>query len=289
MAAEIDDDANENLQRQKDEIEALEAIFGDEFIPLSGTENVSHLEEFSFDIRLGDAILRVKFPRDYPNVSATGISVRPATEPCEMFLSRAQCKALTESAIAFAAENQGSEVVYSLVETLKSDMDLLSRTCFRKSNPGDESASTERALLLIILIDHMNDSRAYTKKLAGWAKNLRLTGVQLFRRPEGKVRRKQRTEDVLVLLHGDGDGIAEWLCRLRTQKVDVNSRGNPCKERKSTVLAQVDAKAAPRVLLQGSSSGHYETVQYASLQDIEHFFSQSGLEDHLDVLSSLSL
>ena len=91
-----------------------------------------------------------------------------------------------------------------------------------------------------------------------------------------------------MLLHGDADGIAEWLRRLRTQKVDVNSRGDPCKERKSTVLAQLDAKAAPRVLLQGSSSGHYDAVQYTSLQDIKEFFSQSGLQDHLDVLSALS-
>ena len=137
---------------------------------------------------------------------------------------------------------------------------------------------------MVLLIDHMNDSRGYTKKLSHWAKQLGITGMQLCRHPPSASSAGHRVEGVVVLLHGDDrDTISQWLCRLRTHKVDVNGRGDACKERKSTVLVQLDVAKPPSCLCPQDSQQqqHYVTLQYETTEELLDFFRrpQHGLLD----------
>ena len=48
-------------------------------------------------------------------------------------------------------------------------------------------------------------------------------------------------EGVYVVLGGDGDAVQGFLTRLRTEVVDVDSKGNKCRERQSTVMCRRSA------------------------------------------------
>lgn len=295
MAADPVESAEASRERQEDEVDALSSIFGDDFVLLSGIHG--RRDAFSFDVKLRLAILRVRFPKLYPESSPlASVSVRPAPpdsngdDACRTFSpSRAQCALLTKYAIRFCLENQGFEVVYSLVESVQARLASLaeeataSALALSSSQLADAPATGQ---LLILLIDHMNDSRGYTKKLSLWAKQLGLTGMQLFRYPSSASPAEHRVEGVVVLLHGDNrKDISEFLCRLRTHKVDVNGRGDACKERKSTVLTQIDVEHPPSCLCQDfllqqhQQQQHYVISQYETTEDVVDFFRlpQHGL------------
>ena len=61
--------------------------------------------------------------------------------------------------------------------------------------------------------------------------------MQLFRHCPSSSH-MHRFEGVLHFSMAPEEDVSEWLCRLRTHKVDLNARGTACKERKSTVLAR---------------------------------------------------
>ena len=195
----------------------------------------------------------------------------------------AQCAVLTERGIQFAAENQGFEIVYSLVMSVQSNLKSLMARSSSNTNhhtpvaaspllPPPQSPPT--AQLLILLIDHMNDSRGYTKKLSFWAKQLGLMGIQLFRSPS-MASSEHRVEDVIVMLHGCCRDVSEWLCRLRTRKVDVNVRGSACKERKSTVICKLNMASPPPCLLcpdKEQQRQYYRTLQYEDTKNLLDYF-----------------
>ena len=197
---------------------------------------------------------------------------------------------LAERAVQFASENQGFEVVYSLVEFVQKQIETLRvELPVARATPSED---VQRGRLLILLIDHMNDSRGYTKKLAHWDKQLGLVGMQLFRHCPSSSH-MHRFEGVLLLLYGArGEDVSEWLCRLRTHKVDLNARGTACKERKSTVLAQLDAESPPLCLLRDSpQQQHYMTMQYETTEEALDFFRrpEHGLPPAAHELASSAL
>ena len=87
----------------------------------------------------------------------------------------------------------------------------------------------------LIHLDHMNDYKGYTKLLAKWAKQLKLGGVLFL-----SLNCQPRPRHIFCLLDSPQvlGGTGEFLTRLRTRNVDVNSRGVPCKERMSTIVAE---------------------------------------------------
>lgn len=88
----------------------------------------------------------------------------------------------------------------------------------------------------LVHLDHMNDHKGYTKLLSTWAKQLKLTGVIfLSLHCDPRPRHIFCVLDSPTVLGGTGD----FLQRLRTTNVDVNMRGQPCKERMSSVVAEL--------------------------------------------------
>eukprot|EP00750_Incisomonas_marina_P021788 INCI470.1.p1 GENE.INCI470.1~~INCI470.1.p1 ORF type:complete len:721 (-),score=131.06 INCI470.1:63-2225(-) len=107
----------------------------------------------------------------------------------------------------------------------------------------------------IIRIDHMNDSKSYIALLQSWGSELELSGRIFFHSvtagprkhapPSPQTSGRQRVEGVYVVLEAQGitadSKLAEFEKRLRTNYVDVNSKGFRCKERKSTVICAISA------------------------------------------------
>ena len=107
----------------------------------------------------------------------------------------------------------------------------------------------------ILKIDHMNDADGYRKILRNWARALALSGRVLYAN-SGK-----RVHGVFVVLHGAPSSVGGFLQRLRTENVDVDRSGRPCKERQSTVLAR--RPLADRPPLEGFEEEEYEDTDGA--------------------------
>lgn len=88
----------------------------------------------------------------------------------------------------------------------------------------------------LLHLDHMNDHKGYTKLMCTWAKQLRLGGVIFL-----SLHCSPRPRHIFAVLDSPTvlGGTGEFLLRLRTQNVDVNMRGQPCKERMSTVVIEL--------------------------------------------------
>ena len=93
----------------------------------------------------------------------------------------------------------------------------------------------------LLHLDHMNDHRGYTKLLQKWCSQLKLGGVIFL-----SLHCDPRPRHIFAVLDSPTTmgGTGEFLTRLRTQNVDVNMRGQPCKERMSTVVADLPLAVA---------------------------------------------
>jgi len=96
----------------------------------------------------------------------------------------------------------------------------------RTSLASDSKPPATRRVVFIKL-DHMRQKTSYVKILKKWASQLGISGRVLF-----------PPKNVFIIIDGLSDSIDEFLRLLRTQKVDVNSKGEPCKERESDILAE---------------------------------------------------
>ena len=112
---------------------------------------------------------------------------------------------------------------------------------------GSMLASTPTGRTTLLHFDHMNDYKGYTKLLQKWCTQLRLGGVIFL-----SLHCDPRPRHIFAVLDSPTvmGGTSEFLTRLRTQNVDVNMRGQPCKERMSTVVTDL-----PLVLPMSSSDG----------------------------------
>lgn len=88
----------------------------------------------------------------------------------------------------------------------------------------------------LLHLDHMNDHKGYTKLLCKWCSQLKLGGVIFL-----SLHCDPRPRHIFAVLDAPSvmAGTGEFLTRLRSQNVDVTIRGQPCKERQSTVVAEL--------------------------------------------------
>ena len=123
-------------------------------------------------------------------------------------------------------------------------------------------------------IDHMRDRKNYLKTLSRWSKDLSVTGRVIFCNASRRIFLLLTTpggdeDDV-----GGGDALKDFLVRLRTTNVDVDSSGRPCKERLATVLVPVTKLE--------SGDNPFRDFSVSEIpddknRDLQHFFDQHGL------------
>ena len=296
------DDAAESDQRLDDEFEALAAIYGSDF---RRTASGHHGCEISLPSRVS---LVATLPAGYPTHAAAELTIRGGASvfPREQLRDLSQeLQRLASDAVSGEGkgEGEGEECLWQAAQLVLDRLDGVAGTIAADTHatstagpspegeqegqraptaPGGETAGAatvdthaagaeEAEELCLVLIDHMNNGRAYSKKIAAWAQQLSIAGRQLSRAAAQKRAPKAaagaagggggggRLEGVIVLLLGDSSAISGWLTRLRTQYVDVNAKGLNCKERKSTVLsrgpAPPPAGALRRRMLAGDGGG----------------------------------
>ena len=216
----------------------------------------------------GTVTLRVSLPREYP-------SSAPALEVSASHLPRAAATEIADSLERFAAtltSDLGEDGGECLMDVAVKARDVASscaekeerrRAETRAETRGDDDAAD--ACHAVVRVDHMNDSKGYVRTLQKWCANLGLDARLFWSDPNGAASSSRhatwtsedrdgepemsargvvgpppggRVENVFVVVGGDGDGVQKFLARLRTEFVDVDSRGNKCRERQSTVLCR---------------------------------------------------
>lgn len=86
----------------------------------------------------------------------------------------------------------------------------------------------------VVILDHINDTKKYYKLLAKWSQQLDLCCVVLAKSPTKA--KGDRAKHIVLIIQSVAKN-TEFLRRLRTENVDVNLAGKPCKERcASTIL-----------------------------------------------------
>ena len=230
-----------DLTLQQDELEALSSIFSDdEFVVVSNSP--PYEVQLHVNVPQSNPMsARLHLPHDYPSISPPVIS-------------QLSCAGITPVAISalidqvyLRFEPGGAGCLYNwynymnarcILEISRDNKDELLRQT--KTTAKDSTIMSRCA----ILINHMNDSSGYERKLRKWSKQLHL-GVDLWwhekkqrnRQKITKQQQKHRHEHVYCLLSGNKEALRQFQQRLRTEHVDINGSGFKCKERQSRTLA----------------------------------------------------
>ncbi|XP_071505727.1 RWD domain-containing protein 3-like [Diadema antillarum] len=165
-------------------------------------------------------------------------------------LTRKAAEELKRDLMTFVREHLlGEPVVIQTLEWIQQH--ISSYTAKEKLSAGMASQGddvNDSRMISLLRIDHMRAKTRYIRTLQGWASDLSLTGKILF-----------VDKLILVLLEGQQKNVKEFVLRLRTQKVDVDSSGKSCKEKMMTVL-----KEAPSA----GDSPRFESFDVAELNSI---------------------
>lgn len=144
-------------------------------------------------------------------------------------------------------QNKVFECYQSALEVLNSLVNKASELQNKKSKEKENNkiecsmeAKEEQELFLeLTYIDHMRDYKNYLKLLTEWTNQLNLEGNLIHK----KITTGELTKAVYLVLKGYKANLSEFNQRLRTQNVDVNSRGKPCKEKMSKLLYSQKAES----------------------------------------------
>ena len=203
-------EAQERQERRTAELDAIAAIYGDD---------VCLRSENSISVRVDGLVVNVVLPDGYPGRAAPIVDVDAAQLPRSVredvasrlssFCDNEECvlAVLQEAGPCYAAATESASVV--------------------------SEATAPQPVYCVIVIDHMNDSRPYVERLRRWAAGLRAV---LFSRVAPTAAAPSRREGGVLVLQGDDALIGGLLTSLRSEAVDRDRRGRPCKERQAKVL-----------------------------------------------------
>ncbi|CAF1462564.1 unnamed protein product [Adineta steineri] len=114
--------------------------------------------------------------------------------------------------------------LYDLFTTLKSVYDELIMKRTKVLVSVEEYASSSSFLMKI---DHMRSPNIYMKHLYQWTNELNITGRILV-----------IPHRIYILIEGKHENLKKFIIKLKSETVDIDSRGRPCKERLLTQIVE---------------------------------------------------
>ena len=134
------------------------------------------------------------------------------------------------------------QCLFQIVEYIKqliTDAVLTNLKIFKSPSTSSEHQKNKAASLsdspchnyisYLITIDHMRNESRYCKMLEKWSKELNVSCTVI----------NCGLHNLYVQLVGDTSDVGQFLKVWKSQNVDVNSRGHPCKERLLSIVNQV--------------------------------------------------
>ena len=197
-------------ERRTAELDAIAAIYGDD---------VCSRSENSISVRVdGVLVVNLVLPDGYPGRAAPIVDIDDNTN------SRA---VLSDASRRLSAFCETEECVLAVLQE--------AGACYAAATEPASVVSEPTAppMYCVIVIDHMNDARLYAQRLKRWAGGLRAV---LFSRLAPTAAAPSRRDGAVLVLQGDDALIGGLLTSLRSEAVDRDRRGRPCKERQAKVL-----------------------------------------------------
>ncbi|XP_060583364.1 RWD domain-containing protein 3-like, partial [Ruditapes philippinarum] len=201
--------------------------------------------------------------KEYPN-QLPQISVFSENLDREI-ISRVKRKVLQN-----CSELLGEPMLISLIMLIKenlqleveSEMPLTGKSlCKVHKNMNNANSGSENIWTDILHIDHMRSKNKYCKTLEKWAAELTLCGKILF-----------CNKLIIIILQGDIKNIKDFIVRLKTVSVDVDSKGHSCKERMMTVLCEHQHNISDIIRFKD-----FNRQELSCREEVETIFMEAGL------------
>ncbi|KAL3869124.1 hypothetical protein ACJMK2_041860 [Sinanodonta woodiana] len=116
--------------------------------------------------------------------------------------------------------------------------------------------------MTLLHLDHMRSKNRYIKTITKWTENLNLTGRLIF---------FERL--ILIVLQGHHHDIKEYVNRQRSVNVDVDSRGQSCKERMLSVLSEQKMQDT------NMRFQDFSVIDFYAAKELEDFFTHWNMRD----------
>jgi hypothetical protein len=268
-----------------EELESIEAIYGDSLTWISNGKPPRQMlllddtdSSIAFSLPLWTSCIDDSIHPPMPNNVVGDLEVRyercyEIYKPTYRVLSRGVCidlseieQAVEQAVLDLTGEDEHGDAVMSVFVAYQAALDKLHEIMKRRANmisksiPADDCPQQQgRAVPIedgplpsmssywvVIEIDHMRDSKQYTKTMRQWMKQLDLCG-SLFHCNSmttsttcSDSTASTMWKGIYLVLIGKNDkgSCDEFQKRLRSQSIDIDSKGRPCKERVASVLFQ---------------------------------------------------
>lgn len=142
----------------------------------------------------------------------------------EMIANDPSC--LLEKSLCSGNHPQASRNVHACQDPLATYPELHASVSVRPVDGKCSSNKYRDPSVCVVRIDHMRNEQKYFKILKSWAKELGIRGKVL----------NAGLHDIYVVVAGSDVSVSELLRRWKSQSVDVDSQGKPCKEKMISIL-----------------------------------------------------
>jgi len=157
-----------------------------------------------------------------------------------------------------ANELIGQPLLCILIDWLKDN--ISNYLCIKPETSTNNIKVKSKYSTCVLQLDHMRSKSRYIKHLQLFAKELDVCGYVIF-----------ITKHIYIILQGLNDSIKEFIVKLKTQKVDLDSSGHPCKERMLKVLGETSDCSF------SSSCNNLVIKELGSFLALENFFKEIKL------------
>ncbi|CAF2080027.1 unnamed protein product [Rotaria magnacalcarata] len=152
--------------------------------------------------------------------------------------------------------------LYDLFTVLKSLYDELMMKRTKETVPLKESSSS-----ILMKIDHMRSPNIYMKHLRQWTNELNITGGVLV-----------IPHTIFILVEGNNDNLKKFIIKLKTETVDIDSRGRPCKERLLTQIVAINTHS--------SKFSNFEKIEFNNRNELESYLTKSDYAELLNYIKN---
>ncbi|XP_026690444.2 RWD domain-containing protein 3-like [Ciona intestinalis] len=128
----------------------------------------------------------------------------------------------------------------------------------KEAEVSDEPLSTT-----LLQLDHMRSKSNYLRTLKSWTSQLNINGYVAF-----------YNRFIFIGLQGCSSNLKEFVHRIKTQKIDVDSKGQPCKEKMMKVLCPIEVRE--------SNLNEFKVYELTSAAELKTLFLEIGLSSQFE-------
>ena len=244
----------------QEEIECLSAIYGDENVHFDAGAKIVKIEiTQSTENQNGmmkSVSLTLQLDAAYPAERPTKITVRFDPPIPQSFVIRSE-DFVRQCVEPRVGEPYLMDAAMALQEFLTDNTDKLNA---RDVELKKDSVATE-SWIVVLKLDHMRNRQKYLKQLKKWCGELGV-GASVF---------ILRDVKYVIVLVGEKGCVDQYLVNWKTQCVDVDSKGKPCKEKLMTILISRTCRESDNISLT------YALHESSDVVDFEKCFSTWGI------------